>query len=59
MLAAVAAGLYSTVEEASSVMKSSLEIIEPNRLMAAEYEDYFQRWMVIVCRLREIGEELN
>jgi autoinducer-2 kinase len=59
MLAAAGCGIYSGPEEAVSAMLSPLEILEPDPLTAAEYEDYYQRWLSISRRLKEIGEELN
>jgi sugar (pentulose or hexulose) kinase len=59
ILAGIGVKAYSTLDEALVSMQSSLETGIPDRLMAAEYAEYYQRWRSIGRRLKEIGEELN
>ncbi|MBN1189264.1 MAG: hypothetical protein JXA46_05875 [Dehalococcoidales bacterium] len=59
MLAAAGSGIYSGLEECMTEMCSPLETAEPDRLMAAEYEEYYQHWLAAGRRLKEMGEELN
>ncbi len=59
MLAAARPGVYGSLEEAMSAMLSPPEIREADPLMAAEYEEYYQRWLAVSRRLKQISGELN
>ncbi|MFC1963450.1 FGGY-family carbohydrate kinase [Chloroflexota bacterium] len=59
IIAAVGAGVYSSLEEAVSSMKIRGEVIEPDPLIAAEYSEYYERWAAAAHRLEELSEEVQ
>ncbi|MFC1926597.1 FGGY-family carbohydrate kinase [Chloroflexota bacterium] len=59
IIAAAGAGVYSSLEEAVSSMKTRGEVIEPDPLIAAEYSEYYERWVAAVQRLEELSEEIQ
>jgi len=59
IIAAAGAGVYSSMEEAAVAMKPKGEVVEPDPLIAAEYSEYYERWVVAVQRLEELSEEIQ
>jgi len=58
ILAAAGSGLYGSIAEAAAAMKSPVEVLEPDRLLQVEYDEYYQNWLALSRRLKETGEEL-
>ncbi len=57
MLAATGSGVYSSLSEALPAMQSPLKVVEPDRLMTAEYAEHFHRWLSISQKLNQMCEE--
>ncbi|HEY82757.1 MAG TPA: hypothetical protein G4O01_05645 [Dehalococcoidia bacterium] len=54
--AAAGSGLYSSLEEAMTAMKPEMKVIEPERLAALEYAEYYQRWLAASRMLAKLSE---
>jgi len=54
--AAAGSGLYSSLEEAMTAMKPEMKVIEPERLAALEYAEYYQKWVAASKMLTKLSE---
>ena len=59
MLAAVACGEYSSVEEAASKIVKVVDTVEPDPELAARYEKQYQKFRKIYPACRELFKELR
>ena len=59
MCAAVGAGLYGNLQEASVHMRATGRILEPQRLAQAHYLDAYERWAYIYDQLGQLSEEIG
>ena len=59
MLAAVACGEYSSVEEAASKIVKVVDTVEPDPELAARYEKQYQKFRKIYPAYRELFKELR
>ena len=57
--AAVGAGAYADMEDAMSAMMPPFKVIEPDRLAALEYDEYYQRWTSTAEWLEKLSEEMK
>lgn len=57
MCAAVGSGVYSSLEEAMTAMTPEMKVVEPERLAALEYEEYYQKWLATNKWLEKLSEE--
>ncbi len=55
--AAVGGGAYSSLEEGMKAMVSQPRVIEPERLSALEYDEYYQKWLSTARFLEKLSEE--
>ncbi len=58
ILAAVTCGVYGSVEEASSAIVKTAEIIEPDKEFVGKYEDRYRRFTEIYPTCRELFRKL-
>ncbi len=59
MCAAVGSGVYPSLEEAMNAMQPEVRTIEPDRLSALEYAEYYQRWDTAAKWLEKLSEEMQ
>lgn len=59
ILAAVGSRMYPNIDEATQAMMSELTVNEPDPLVAAEYNDYYQQWLSIVEKMKDIKWVVN
>jgi autoinducer 2 (AI-2) kinase len=57
--AAVGAGAYTELEDAMSAMIPLFKVVEPDRLTALEYAEYYQRWFSTGKWLEKLSEEIK
>lgn len=55
--AAVGGGAYSSLEEGMKAMVSQPRVIEPERLSALEYDEYYKKWLSTARFLEKLNEE--
>jgi xylulokinase len=58
ILAAVACGVYGSVDEASAAIVKTAEVIEPDRELVAKYEDRYRRFAEIYPTCRQLFRKL-
>jgi len=57
--AAVGAGVYSSLGEGAKAMKPEFRVVEPDRLSALEYEEYYRKWVSTGKWLEKLGKEVE
>jgi sugar (pentulose or hexulose) kinase len=57
--AAVGSGVYPSLEDSMKTMTQRFKIIEPDRLVALEYAEYYQRWSTTAKWLDKLSEEIT
>ena len=55
LCACTAVGQFDSLEEASQSVRSRLRVVEPDALNSAEYQDYYERWVMLSNELQRIG----
>ncbi|MFQ6121548.1 MAG: FGGY-family carbohydrate kinase [Dehalococcoidales bacterium] len=57
--AAVGSGAYSNLEEGMKAMTPRFRVVEPDRLSALEYAEYYQKWTTTAKWLERLSEEIK
>ena len=59
MCAAVGAGVYPNLEQASEAMRPKSKVVEPDAEAAEAYATYYQKWLTIAKWLDDLGQTLG
>lgn len=59
MCAAVGAGIYRDLEQASEAMRPKSRVIEPDPESAEAYKGYYQKWLTAAKWLDDLGQTLG
>ena len=59
MCAAVGAGVYPNLEQASEAMRPKSKVVEPDAEAAEAYATYYQKWLTIARWLDDLGQTIG